>query len=189
MQLQKSGIRVMGVAESYQTRDISLLAGVVMRKDLYIDGFAYNTITVGGDDGTDAIISMVRAMNRKDISLLMISGCALAWFNILNPQQIYEDTCIPVICVTYEESEGLLPHIKRHFPSDTHKIEIYNALKPRDEIHVRTGYTLYARGYGISQSETQKACILFTHHGKIPEPIRVARLCARSFMQYTHERR
>ena len=189
MQLQKSGIRVMGIAESYDTRDISLLAGVVMRKDLYIDGFTFNTITVGGDDSSDAIISMFQVLNRRDISLIMISGCALAWFNILRPQYIYEETKIPVICVSYEESEGLDVHIKKHFPDDSHKIEAYLSLKPRRAVSLKTGYTLYARGYGITDSETDKACIIFTHHGKIPEPIRIARLCARSVMQYTHNRR
>ncbi len=186
MQLQKPGIRVMGIAESYRTPHHSLLAGVVMRRDLYIDGFGFATITVGGDDGSDAIITMVKEQNRRDISVIMISGAALAWFNILNPVWISEETKIPVICVSYEESEGLLDHIARHFPGNTEKIDTYCALKERIIVDLPTGYSLYARGYGVSDRDTVRICRIFAHHGRIPEPIRVARLCARAVRQSTH---
>ncbi|MBN1165863.1 MAG: DUF99 family protein [Methanospirillaceae archaeon] len=186
MQLQKPGIRVMGIAESYRNPHHSLLAGVVMRRDLFIDGFGFATITVGGDDGSDAIISMVKEKNRGDIPAVMISGAALAWFNILNPERISEEINTPVICVSYEESEGLIKHIERHFPGNTEKIDAYRALKERIIVDLPTGYQLYARGYGISDRETAKVCRIFTHHGRIPEPVRVARLCARAFKQSTH---
>ncbi|NMA11510.1 MAG: DUF99 family protein, partial [Methanomicrobiales archaeon] len=50
MHMAKSGLRALGIAESYAGREQSTLAGVVMRKDLRIDGVAFARVTVGGSD-------------------------------------------------------------------------------------------------------------------------------------------
>lgn len=185
MQLQKSGIRVLGIAESFAGRSNSILCGVVMRRDLHIDGFVFGEVIVGGDDATQEIIRMIHELNRPDLNLIMISGCVIAWYNIISPSSIQEQSGIPVICVSYEESEGLEGHIRHHFPGDDIRLSRYRALGERTEITLHTGHTLYARGWGLSLPEVIRACRIFTHHGKIPEPVRVARLCARKVMQTT----
>jgi len=184
MQLQKSGIRVLGIAESCSSREKSFLCGVVMRRDLYIDGFVYGTVTVGGDDATAEILRMIRELDRRDLNLIMISGCAIAWYNIIDPAQIHNTTGLPVICISYEESEGLEDHIIRHFPGDEKRIAKYRNLGERTEITLPTGYSLYARGWGVTDKELVRACILFTHSGKVPEPLRVARIAARSMIPF-----
>ena len=183
MQLQKSGIRTLGIAESFADRKTSTLCGVVMRRDLHIDGFVFGKVTVGGYDATEEILRMIQELNRPDLNLIMISGCVIAWYNIIDPLQIHLITGLPVICVTYEESEGLEDHIRHYFPGDIQKMTRYRALGERTEITLPTGYTHYARGWGLTTPEVIRACRIFTHHGKIPEPLRVARLCARSVMQ------
>lgn len=184
MQLQKSGIRVLGIAESCSSRQRSCLCGVVMRRDLHIDGFVFGMVTVGGDDATTEILRMIRDLGRQDLNLVMLSGCVIAWYNIINPAEIHASVGIPVICVSYEESEGLKEHIRRHFPGDQERIEQYNKLGDRTEIALPTGYSLYARGWGVTGNELSRACTLFTHHGKIPEPLRVARIAARSMARF-----
>src|SRR5512137_112863 len=102
MHIPKKGLRALGIAESYSGRSVSRLAGVVMRKDLRIDGFIFSTVTVGGMDATASVLRMVQDLERSDINIIMLSGCVIAWFNILNPGLINQRTGIPVICVTYE---------------------------------------------------------------------------------------
>ena len=184
MQLQKKGIRVLGISESYSSREWSLLCGVVMRRDLHIDGFCFGKIHVGGVDATSEIIKMIQNLNREDINAIFLNGCVIAWFNIIDPQKITKDTGIPVVCVSYEESPGLTDHIIHHFPKDHSRLEAYEKLKARMQISLPTGLSLYARGYGCTDAEVIRICRIFTHHGKIPEPLRVARLCARSAMLY-----
>ncbi len=188
MQLQKSGIRVLGIAESCSSRERSFLCGVVMRRDLHIDGVVFGNVTVGGDDATGEILSMIRELDRHDLNLIMLSGSVIAWYNIIDPAAIYSLTGIPVISISYEESEGLEEHIRHHFPGDTGRINRYKALGERIEVPLPTGYSLFARGWGVTEKELTRACIIFTHHGKIPEPLRVARIAARSMMQYTQAR-
>ena len=127
MHLPKKGLRAFGIAESYSGRT-RYLAGVVMRKDLRIDGFSFGTVTVGGMDATDTIITMIHALERSDLNVVMLSGCVIAWFNVISPVAIHEDTGLPVICVTYEESDGLLGDIRHHFPDDTLRITRYMEL-------------------------------------------------------------
>src|SRR5271169_958296 len=99
MHIPKKGIRAFGIAESYIGRERSTLAGVVMRKDLRIDGFSFGAVTVGGMDATETVIRMIRVLERRDINVVMLSGCVIAWFNVMDPEEIVKAFGIPVICV------------------------------------------------------------------------------------------
>ncbi|MDD1663234.1 MAG: DUF99 family protein, partial [Methanomicrobiales archaeon] len=107
MHLGKRGLRALGIAESFSGRDSSTMAGVVMRKDLRIDGVSLAYLTVGGTDATDAVLAIIAALGRRDINVVMVSGSVVAWYNILDPEAISEETGLPLIVVTYEDSEGL----------------------------------------------------------------------------------
>jgi endonuclease V-like protein UPF0215 family len=189
MHLQKKGVRVLGIAESFASTKTSVLAGVVMRRDRRIDGFGFAGVTVGGTDATDAVLSIYNRMDRKDINAVMLSGCVIAWYNIIDPATIAEKTALPVVVVTYENSEGLEEDLERHFPGDTERMDYYRRLGMREEVTLHTGHTIYIRPYGIDNSEAARLCDLFTLDGKIPEPLRVARLCARGVMHYTQNSR
>jgi endonuclease V-like protein UPF0215 family len=180
MHIPKKGLRALGIAESYTGRSVSRVAGVVMRKDLRIDGFIFSTVTVGGMDATASVLNMVQTLERSDINVIMLSGCVIAWFNIINPSLINQETGIPVICVTYEDSKGLDSDIRYHFPDDTARILAYENLGKRIPVKLHTHQTLFIRAWGIDHHDAGRLCNDFTHEGKIPEPLRVARLCARN---------
>ncbi|MBN1194372.1 MAG: DUF99 family protein [Methanomicrobiaceae archaeon] len=183
MHIAKKGLRVLGVAESFSGRSSSTLAGVVMRKDLVIDGAACADVTVGGMDATDTVIRLVRILNRSDINCLMISGCVIAWYNILSPDRIAEETGLPVIAVTYEASEGLEDDIRFHFPGDDDRMDAYRHLGERSEYLLKTGYTVYLRTARLERAMAERITDAFTREGKVPEPLRVARLVARAVMR------
>jgi hypothetical protein len=65
LHLNKTGLRALGIAESFmRTRPCSILAGVVMRADLRVDGLGYARATVGGDDATGAVLEIFRELER-----------------------------------------------------------------------------------------------------------------------------
>ena len=179
MHIPKKGLRALGIAESYSGRVQSVLAGIVMRKDLRIDGFIFGDVTVGGMDATETILDMIRRLDRKDINAILLSGCVIAWFNVIDPARIHDITGLPVICATYEESDGLSQDIRRHFPHDVARLAAYEALGARMPVLLHTGRTLFLRSWGMSFSDASRFCDSFTLEGGIPEPLRVARLCAR----------
>jgi endonuclease V-like protein UPF0215 family len=188
MHIPKKGLRAFGIAESFSGSTRSTLAGVVMRKDLRIDGFSFGTVSVGGMDATDSILGMVRRLNRRDINVIMLSGCVIAWFNVLDPLRISQAAEIPVICVSYEDSDGLESDIRHHFPGDEERVVAYRRLGERIPVTLHTGQTIFLRAFGLNQTDAMKLCNDFTLEGKIPEPLRVARLCSRHLINcgYVH---
>ena len=60
MNINKKGIRVLAIAESFKKeKSNSILTGVVMRKDFIIDGVIFGKATIGGTDATQNIIDYV----------------------------------------------------------------------------------------------------------------------------------
>jgi endonuclease V-like protein UPF0215 family len=184
MHLAKRGLRALGIAESFSGRASSTMAGVVMRKDLRIDGVALASLTVGGMDATDAALGIISSLGRRDINLAMVSGSVVAWFNILDPEAVSEKTGLPVIVVTYEESEGLEADILHHFPGDEDRLRAYRKLGDRIPVELGDGSRIFIRAAGISREDAARVLRDFTRDGKIPEPVRVARLVARAAMRW-----
>ncbi|MFA6226708.1 MAG: DUF99 family protein [Methanoregula sp.] len=182
MHIPKKGLRAFGIAESFSGRTRSTLAGVVMRKDLRIDGFAFSRVTVGGMDATDSILGMVKGLDRRDINVIMLSGCVIAWFNVVDPARISQETEIPVICISYKDSDGLEGDIRHHFPGDEQRITAYRQLGERIPVILHTHQSIFLRAWGLGLIDAAKLCNDFTLEGKIPEPLRVARLCSRSLV-------
>lgn len=185
MELGKKGIRALGIAESFvKNRDKSVLAGIVMRGDMHIDGVAVTRISVGGTDATEGVIEIFRSLRREDINAILLGGCVISWFNIVDVERVFEETKTPVVCVTYDESDGLEKYIREYFADDCEdRIKMYKKLGARERIKLNTGHEVLVRFLGMTKSEARILLNRFTTHGKIPEPIRVARLAARAVLK------
>jgi len=183
LHLDKKGLRVLGIAESFRKSDEkSLLAGVVMRADLQIDGFAVTHITVGGMDATEGVLRIFEELDRRDIKALFLNGCVISWFNIIDLSRVYEALKLPLVCVTYEESEGLEKYIKEYFQDWQDRVRAYAALGERRKIRLHTGHEILVRSLGIEE-EVKALLDKFTLQGAVPEPLKVARLLARALME------
>ena len=157
LHLEKKGIRGLAIAESFsQDSKRSVLSGIVMSTDLIIDGFVMGHSTVGGDDATNAILTMYRKLDRPDVSFLLISGIVISLYNIIDLKRISEETKLPVIGVTYEESEGIEDAIKHHFPNSYEsKLTEYSNLDSREKITLHTSHDLYIRKEGCTVLEAK----------------------------------
>ncbi|HVN65006.1 MAG TPA: DUF99 family protein [Methanomicrobiales archaeon] len=184
MHPEKRGLRALGIAESFSGRASSTMAGVVMRKDLRVDGAALASLTVGGMDATAAVLGIIGSLARRDINLVMVGGSVVAWYNILDPGEVRVRSGLPVIVVTYEESEGLEEDIRHHFPGDENRLRAYRNLGDRTPVELPTGERLFMRATGIAEEDAARVIRDFTRDGKVPEPVRVARLVARAAMRW-----
>jgi endonuclease V-like protein UPF0215 family len=182
LHIEKKGLRGLAIAESFrEVNRVSTLAGVVMRRDFIIDGFVFGQATIEGNDATDSILQMHQKLNRDDISFVMISGLILSMYNIVDIKKICGKLRIPVIGVTYDDSDGIEAAIKYHFPdSYQSKIEEYHKLGQRTKIKLHTGRDLYIRIEGCTVQETKRLLDAFTLQGAVPEPLRVAHMLART---------
>ncbi|MCD6457252.1 MAG: DUF99 family protein [Thermoproteales archaeon] len=181
----KKGIRCLGIAESFRkNKEKSILVGVVMRRDKLVDGIAVTTITVGGLDATNGVFRILEMLNRKDISVIMLNGCIISWFNIIDLNEIYNRTNIPLICVTYEESKGIEKFIVKYFPNDyKRRIQIYRRLGERELVYIKGQYPVYIRFLGLNKEEARAILNNFTFSGKQPEPLKLANNIARAILK------
>ena len=177
-------MRGLAVAESFREVDkTSVLAGIVMRRDFVIDGFVLGRATIGADDATDAIISMYERLSRQDISFMVLSGLIISMYNIIDLKRLWESISVPVIGVTYGESDGIEDAIKHHFPNSYgYKISQYQKLGLRNKILLHTNHHIYLRTEGCETNEAKKLLDAFTLQGAVPEPLRVAQLLAKAVL-------
>ena len=186
LHLEKKGIRGLAIAESYSPDSKkSILSGIVMSTDLIIDGFVFGHSTVGGDDATKAILSMYEKLHRQDINFLLISGTVISLYNIVNLKRISEQTQLPVIGVTYGESESktVRDAIKYHFPDSYEtKLAEYSKLGSREKITLHTSHNLYIRNEGCTVLEAKQLLDKITSQGSVPEPLRIAQLLANTLL-------
>jgi hypothetical protein len=181
LHLSKPGLRALGVAESFvRSRPLSVLAGVVMRADLRVDGLAYARAHVGGDDATEAVLKIYRQLDRADVNVILIEGPIVSWFNIIDIEEVWQETERPVICLTYQDSAGLEGNIRAHFSKPEGKLRRYRKLGERQVTRLRTGYEVYLRTFGATPEEARLVLNKFTLDGRVPEPVRVAGLAARA---------
>ena len=85
-------------------------------------------------DATESFLrTMVDEIERSDINV------RLCFQDVLLPgsgDRSWEDCRYrkPVLCVTYEESDGLLEDIRAHFPDDIQRISVYRNLGERTRV-------------------------------------------------------
>lgn len=172
----------MGVAESRAPGSPgSVLAGVVVRRDLVVDGAAFGRATAYGDDATAGILAVCARLRRPDAGYLMLPGAVVSMFNVVDISALSESLQVPVVAVTRGESGGLGGAIRRRFPRDGGpRLAAYAALGARHRVRLRTSHDVFVRCAGCTAAEAARLLDATTLHGAVPEPIRLARTLARA---------
>jgi len=153
-----------------------------MRRDLIIDGIAFGSATIEGDDSTDSILGMYRSLARDDINCLLLDGLVISKYNIIDGQRLSTAAGLPVIAITFRESGGLEKAIIHRFENWQTKLEQYHKLGAREQVTLKTGKNLFIRYWGLDQRKAVAILNAFTLQGSLPEPIRVAKLAARAIL-------
>ncbi len=182
--ISKKGLRALGIAESFK-RDLlpnkSVLAGVIMRGDFFIDGFSFTLVSLGGIDATDRIIYMIKKLNRPDVSFILLNGTVIALYNVIDLHRLYVETGLPLIALSYEESEGIDKYL-RDRPMGEKRIKIHKRNGPRLMVKLKNGLDVFIRPIGMSVETALYLLNKFTIHGRYPEPIRVAKNLSRAIL-------
>ena len=178
----KTGLRGLTIAESFGQNDSrSVLAGVVMRSDLVIDGIVFGCATLAGDDATDAILDMYARLGRSDINYVLLSGMVLSLYNIVDIARLHDSLKIPIIGLSYRDSPGIEDSIRRRFvDSFESKITAYQKLGGRTRVRLKTAHDVFIRTAGCTAADAARVLDTLTLHGSVPEPARVSGMAARA---------
>lgn len=177
----KHEIRLLGIDDSpfsFNEKYTNII-GVVMRGGSYLEGVLCNQISVDGDDATFVCKNMINdTRHKKQLKAVLFDGVALGGFNIVDIEEIYRDTAVPVITITRDKPDmmKIKNALQKNF-SDWEKR--WNVLS-KGEIHeVKTRYNpIYIKCVGLMIAEAKEIIKISTIRGVIPEPIRVAHLIA-----------
>ena len=185
LHIEKKGLRGLAIAESFgPDSQNSILCGIVMRQDFVIDGSVVDIAAIKGDDATEKILQMYHNLNRPDVNYLLISGLIISLYNIVDIKKIHSLLGLPVIGLTYRDSLGVEESIKFHFPNSFEsKLESYTRLGRRKKIILKNNSEVFVRFEGCTLHDVKYLLDKLTIQGSVPEPLRVAKILAKSLLQ------
>lgn len=177
----KPEIRILGIDDApftpHEEGEV-LLVGTVFRGGSWLDGVLTTHVRVDGTDATSKIISMVLdSRNLGQLGVIMLDGITFGGFNVVDIQQIYEKTGIPVIVVMRKYPR--FEKIKRALDNFENYAERWDLIQRAGEVHlVDVPEPIYIQIHGIGLSDALEIIQLSTTRSAIPEPIRAAHIIA-----------
>jgi endonuclease V-like protein UPF0215 family len=156
----------------------TLLAAVLLRQ-ANIEKVKVVKITV---DGLDATKKLADALKGWEFNAIMLAGVSFAGFNLIDPTIIYKMFKKPVIILsrTKPDNRAVKRALKRHFKDWEMRWKVFQKLGPVHKIVTKSGEApLYIEIVGSNAQWASKVIRPLCVCGRVPEPLRAARLIAR----------
>ncbi len=178
----KPEIRIIGIDDGYfdKKKDKEcLVVGVVMRGYKQIDAVLSTKVTVDGDDATEKIAEMINKSRQKpQLRVIMINGITVGGFNVIDIEELYKLTGLPVIVVTRNKPN--FDEIYRAIQNVPNWEEKWRKIRKAGEpqkVLVKNGIVWY-QYYGWPKEKVEELIRYTAVYSVIPEPVRVAHLIA-----------
>jgi endonuclease V-like protein UPF0215 family len=180
----KSEIRVMGIDDgpfAPHTKGKVMLVGTVFRGGQWLDGIVRTYVDIDGTDATQRIIDMVNKSRHKgQLRVIMVDGVTFGGFNVINIQEIFGKTGVPVIVVSRKMPN--FPKVKKALQNLPDWRERWRMLRAASKIHrVRSrprAAPVCVQVAGINPADAEQIVKLTSTRSLVPEPLRVAHLIA-----------
>lgn len=177
----KSEIRILGIDDApftpHQEGKV-LIVGTLFRGGSWMDGVLTTHIQIDGTDSTDQIIKMVNdSRHLGQLGVIMLDGISFGGFNVVDIQEIYQKTGIPIIVAmrklpNFEKIKKALQNF-----SDWEK-RWANVEKAGPVYRVDESGQLFVQISGIDLEDALEIVKLSTTRSNLPEPIRTAHIIA-----------
>lgn len=153
------------------------LIAVAMRAPQLIEGYTRCSVAVDGVDASDRVIDLVHQL-RQSVQVILLDGICCGGFNPFDLQEIWDATAVPVISVAGHSPDlaSMLEAVKTHFEDWRQRWQVINS-EPIHQIQLET-HPLWISVVGIQVFEAKTMLQLFSPVGHVPEPLRLAHLCA-----------
>ena len=177
----KQQIRLLSVDDSpfTFTEKYATVIGVVMRGGSYIECVLRDQVSIDGDDATFVCKNMIKnTRHRKQLKAMLLDGIALGGFNVVDIEDIYSSTGLPIITVTRDKPDfnKIEDALKKNFKDWKQRLTL---IKNGMLYEVKTSHNpIFVKCAGVSIEGAKEIIKLSTIRGVVPEPIRVAHLIA-----------
>ena len=178
----KDEVRILGLDDApfeFKPGANAMIVGVVMRGGMWIDGIMRSEVEVDGIDSTLRVAELIEKSKFKDVRVIMLDGLGFAGFNLVDMDELFKKTNLPVIAVVRKmpDYEGIAAAIKNLPHKEFYEKCIKIAGKPR-KVETKPGKHIYIQYKGISFENAKKIVQLASTRSNIPEPLRLAHLIA-----------
>jgi len=172
---------IVGVEDGSFQKSITqrTLLAVVLFRGLEIENVKITKITV---DSLDATEKLAEVLNEWEFAAVMLAGVSFAGFNIIDPTEICEKFEKPVIIVTRTKPDNKAVNraLQRHFKDWRIRWQVFEKLGSFHKVTVLADEPpIYIETIGVDVKWARKLIRALAVCGRVPEPIRVARLIAR----------
>lgn len=177
----KENIRAIGIDDApFEFSDEEVLVvGSLVRAPNYLEGVLSGSVDVDGTDATEVVCRMINGSRFKEqAKVLFTDGAALGGFNLMDREEIFEETGVPVISISRVEPdfESIKKAMKEHFDDWE---ERYEQIKKGEVHEITTEHKpIYVQKAGIELDAVRRVLKLFNVRGRIPEPIRMSHIVA-----------
>ncbi|MEM1569308.1 MAG: DUF99 family protein [Candidatus Bathyarchaeia archaeon] len=154
----------------------ALLIGVVMDGFL-LEKLFIDTVKVDGLDATDKALTFVSKAGLLD--LILLHGVPYAGFNLIDACRLYEETSYPVLCILDRKPDiqRVKKALRMRFLDWQERLRILEKTTP---VELSLGCVkLIVAVQGLTLDEAAKLLRETTLLGKMPEPLRVAKIIAK----------
>lgn len=145
-----------------------------------VEAVAIGSVTVDGEDATERLIALVRAVGPLDgVRAILLDGCVLGGFNVVDLVRLGRELGLPVVAVTRRRPDfvRIRAALRKWFPDD-HAAR-WRRLRQRPLFAVPTaGPSIYACVTGCRRADAIALVHRAATRGFWPEPLRLAHLIA-----------
>jgi endonuclease V-like protein UPF0215 family len=180
----KKEIRIIGVDDGVFTprkKGRAEIIGVVYRGGSLLNGVLKTDVEIDGTDATDKITEMITCSRHyPQLRVIMLYGLTFAGLNVVNIEELYKKTKLPVIVVMEKK-----PNV-REIEEAIRRLNNYEArleaLKSAGEVTLmktKTGSApIYLQSIGLTEKEVEEIIKISCVRSRIPEPLRAAHIIA-----------
>ena len=180
----KKGIKIIGVACSSFDRvnDKKVkIVGAIYRGAELLEGVLTSKVAVDGEDATKQIANMIiDSTHYEQIKLVLTRGVTIAGFNYIDLHELHSLTKLPVISIVDREPDmEKIAKALTNLPNGNHRFQVIKKNGyPEPFKSNQTEEPIYVQYSGLKREEIESILNNSTITGRIPEPVRVARIIA-----------